>query len=132
MAALIECIPNISEGRREDVVREIREAGSPTTVGGIDAGKPGLVCVKNDPVTRKPDTLLAVNAAGTRLYSANETDRVGKEKEGTVSSFAIDRKEGGLKLLNTVRSGGAGSRSARRRKGASRSRAYRSVTNSHL
>lgn len=26
MAALIECIPNISEGRREDVVREIREA----------------------------------------------------------------------------------------------------------
>src|SRR5262245_26166895 len=50
---------------------------------------------------------LAVNAAGTRLYSANETDKMGKDKEGTVSSFAISR-EGGLKLLSTVRSGGAG------------------------
>jgi 6-phosphogluconolactonase len=50
---------------------------------------------------------LAFNAAGTRLYSANETDRAGKEKEGTVSAFAVDR-DGKLKLLNTVRSGGAG------------------------
>ena len=28
---------------------------------------------------------LALNASGTRLYSANETDRVGEGKEGTVS-----------------------------------------------
>jgi 6-phosphogluconolactonase (cycloisomerase 2 family) len=51
---------------------------------------------------------LAVNAAGTRLYSANETDRVGEGKEGTVSAFAVDRADGKLQLLNTVRSGGAG------------------------
>jgi 6-phosphogluconolactonase len=51
---------------------------------------------------------LALNAAGTRLYSANETDRVGDKKEGTVSTLAIDRADGQLKLLNTVRSGGAG------------------------
>jgi len=51
---------------------------------------------------------LTVNAAGTRLYSANETDRVGESKEGTVSAFAINRADGKLKLLNTVRSGGAG------------------------
>ena len=51
---------------------------------------------------------LVLNAAGTRLYSANETDRVGEAKEGTVSAFAIDRAGGQLKLLNTVRSGGAG------------------------
>src|SRR5437588_8130150 len=51
---------------------------------------------------------LALNAAGTRLYSANETDRVGDGKEGTVSAFAISRADGQLKLLNTVRSGGAG------------------------
>jgi 6-phosphogluconolactonase (cycloisomerase 2 family) len=51
---------------------------------------------------------LALNTNGTRLYSANETDRVGKEKEGTVSAFAIERGNGQLKLLNTVRSGGAG------------------------
>ncbi len=51
---------------------------------------------------------LALNAAGTRLYSANETDRVGDGKEGTVSAFVISRAEGQLTLLNTVRSGGAG------------------------
>ena len=51
---------------------------------------------------------LALNAGGTRLYSANETDRAGDEKEGTISAFAIHRADGQLKLLNTVRSGGAG------------------------
>ena len=51
---------------------------------------------------------LAVNAAGTRLYSANETDRRGDKKEGTATAFAIDPKDGSLKPLNTVRSGGAG------------------------
>src|SRR5687768_17138126 len=51
---------------------------------------------------------LAVNALGSRLYSTNETDRVGKDNEGTVSAFAIDRANGQLTLLNTIRSGGAG------------------------
>lgn len=51
---------------------------------------------------------LAINAAGTRMYSANETDRVGNDKEGTVTAFAIDRTSGKLESLNTVRSGGAG------------------------
>lgn len=51
---------------------------------------------------------LVVNADGSRLYSANETDRVGADKHGTVSAFAIDPATGQLKLLNTVDSGGAG------------------------
>jgi 6-phosphogluconolactonase len=51
---------------------------------------------------------LALNAAGTRMYSTNETDRVGEGKEGTVSAFAINRSDGHLRLLNTVPSGGAG------------------------
>jgi len=51
---------------------------------------------------------MAVNAEGTRLYSTNETDRVGKEKHGTISSFSINRKDGKLTILNTVDSGGAG------------------------
>ena len=51
---------------------------------------------------------LALNTAGTRLYSANETDRVGDDKQGTVSAFAVNRADGRLELLNTVRSGGAG------------------------
>src|SRR5438067_9043697 len=37
---------------------------------------------------------LALNATGTRLYSANETDHVGDDKEGTVSAFAINRADG--------------------------------------
>jgi 6-phosphogluconolactonase (cycloisomerase 2 family) len=51
---------------------------------------------------------LVLNAAGTRLYSANETDRAGKHMEGTVSAFAVNRADGKLRPLNTVRSGGAG------------------------
>jgi 6-phosphogluconolactonase len=51
---------------------------------------------------------LVLNAAGTHLYSANETDRQGENKEGTVSAFAVNRADGKLELLNTVRSGGAG------------------------
>ena len=51
---------------------------------------------------------LVVNHDGTRMYSANETDRYNQTKEGTVSSFAIGRATGQLTLLNTVPSGGAG------------------------
>ena len=54
---------------------------------------------------------LATNATGTRLYSSNETDRVGPvgdDKQGTASAFAISRTDGTLQVLNTVRTGGAG------------------------
>jgi 6-phosphogluconolactonase (cycloisomerase 2 family) len=50
---------------------------------------------------------LAFNAAGTRMYSANETDK-GDNDAGTVGAFAINQADGQLKLLNTVSSGGAG------------------------
>ena len=51
---------------------------------------------------------LGLNGDGTRLYSANETDHVGNNQEGTVSAFAINRQDGKLELLSTVRAGGAG------------------------
>ena len=51
---------------------------------------------------------LVLNASGTRLYSANETDRHGERKEGTVSAFAVDQTDGQLNLLSTLGSGGAG------------------------
>ena len=51
---------------------------------------------------------LAVNSAGTHLYSANETDKVDEAESGSVSAFAIDRTTGQLTLLNTVSSGGKG------------------------
>ena len=51
---------------------------------------------------------LALNSSGTRLYSANETERMADNDSGSISSFAIERATGKLKLLNTVSSGGAG------------------------
>ncbi len=51
---------------------------------------------------------LVVSSDGRFLYSANETDRVGEKKHGSVSAFAIDRAGGDLRLLNTVSAGGAG------------------------
>jgi len=50
---------------------------------------------------------LAFNADKTRLYSGNETERVGENESGKVSAFAIE-KDGSLKLLNSVSSGGKG------------------------
>ncbi|QDU78443.1 6-phosphogluconolactonase [Polystyrenella longa] len=51
---------------------------------------------------------VVLNEEGTRLYSANETDRYQGTKEGTVSAFEVDQTTGQLKLLNSVPSGGAG------------------------
>jgi len=51
---------------------------------------------------------LALNAAGTRLYSANETSTYEGANSGSVSSYEIERPGGRLKLINTVASEGAG------------------------
>ncbi|MEY4941743.1 MAG: 6-phosphogluconolactonase [Verrucomicrobiota bacterium] len=51
---------------------------------------------------------LAFNAAGTRMYSTNATDKFKGTDTGSMSAFAIDRTTGQLTLLNTVSSGGAG------------------------
>lgn len=83
-------------GRGIHIFTTSRDKGELTAAGVVELGT-------------SPSHLVA-NATGTRLYSANETDRVNKEKppHGSVSSFSIDPKTGGLKLLNTVTSGGAG------------------------
>jgi 6-phosphogluconolactonase (cycloisomerase 2 family) len=51
---------------------------------------------------------VAINAAGTRLYSANETELLKENDAGTLTAFSIDRATGNLTQLNTVSSGGAG------------------------
>lgn len=81
-------------GRGIHIFRVDRQTGGLTAAGTFDLGT--------------SPSCLAVNAAADRLYSANETDRVGETKEGTVSAFSIDAATGALTLLNTVRSGGAG------------------------
>lgn len=81
-------------GRGIHLFRVDRETGAMTPAGVHELGT--------------SPSCLVLHANGTRLYSSNETDRVGNDKEGTVSAFAIDREDGHLMLLNTVRSGGAG------------------------
>jgi 6-phosphogluconolactonase len=81
-------------GRGIHLFRVDRTSGAMTPIGIVEMGT--------------SPSCLAVNAARTCLYSANETDRVGDDKQGTVSAFSIKRANGGLELLNTVRSGGAG------------------------
>lgn len=50
---------------------------------------------------------LVIDQTGKFLYSANETDRVDDSGQGSVSAYRIEN-DGGLTLLNTVPSGGAG------------------------
>jgi 6-phosphogluconolactonase (cycloisomerase 2 family) len=49
---------------------------------------------------------LTFNAAGTRLYSTNATDKRDGGRSGSLSSFAVSQTDGQLTLLNTVSSGG--------------------------
>jgi 6-phosphogluconolactonase (cycloisomerase 2 family) len=81
-------------GRGIHIFQIDRTSGAMTPAGVVEMGT--------------SPSCLAVNAAGTRLYSANETDRVGDDKQGTASAFVISRSDGRLQLLNTVRTGGAG------------------------
>ena len=81
-------------GRGIHNFRVNRDSGEMTPAGIYDLGTSPSCLVFND--------------KGTRLYSANETDRVGTEKHGTVSAFSVNRADGKLELLNKVRSGGAG------------------------
>ena len=81
-------------GRGIHIFRVNRATGATTPSGTFELGT--------------SPSCLALNADGSCLYSANETDRVGQRKEGTVSAFAVNDADGNLELLNTVRSGGAG------------------------
>ena len=81
-------------GRGIHLFRVNRETGAMTADGIYEMGT--------------SPSCLVLNASGDRLYSANETDRVGETKEGTISAFSINRNNGSLTLLNTVPSGGAG------------------------
>jgi 6-phosphogluconolactonase len=51
---------------------------------------------------------LALNAGGTRLYSANETSTYNGAASGSVSAYEIERPGGGLVPINAVASQGAG------------------------
>jgi 6-phosphogluconolactonase len=81
-------------GRGIHVFRVDRRTGRMTSSGIVEIGT--------------SPNCLAVNAEGTRLYSSNETDRVGDDRQGTASAFAVNRSDGSLERLNTVRTGGAG------------------------
>src|SRR5262245_54981964 len=67
-------------GRGIHLFQVNRSTGAMTPVGAYEMGT--------------SPSCLALNAAGTRLYSANETDRVGERKEGTISAFEVSRADG--------------------------------------
>ena len=81
-------------GRGIHIFRIDRSTGAMTPSGIVEMGT--------------SPNCLALNATRTRLYSSNETDRVGEDRQGTASAFAINRTDGSLQVLNTVRTGGAG------------------------
>ena len=68
----------------------------------------GTMTLMGDVEMAVSPSCLALNRVGTFLYSANETDRTGADKQGSISAFAVNRTDGRLQLVNTVRSGGAG------------------------
>jgi len=71
-----------------------RETGAMTPAGLVEMGT--------------SPSALAFNESQTRLYSANETERIGEYEAGSVSSFKINPDNGQLELLSTVSSGGKG------------------------
>ena len=81
-------------GRGIHLFRVARDSGALEPAGVVEMGT-------------SPSCLTA-NRAGTRLYSANETDRVGQPSQGSISAFEVDRSSGQLHLLGSVPSGGAG------------------------
>lgn len=81
-------------GRGIHIFTVNRETGGLTPVGLFESGT-------------SPSSLV-INNAGTHMYSADETARVGTGNIGTVSAYSIDRQAGQLTLLNSVPSGGAG------------------------
>jgi 6-phosphogluconolactonase len=81
-------------GRGIHIFRVDRSTGAMTPSGIVEMGT--------------SPNCLALNATRARLYTSNETDRVGEDRQGTASAFAVNRADGSLQLLNTVRTGGAG------------------------
>lgn len=81
-------------GRGIHLFRADGETGALTAAGVVESGV--------------SPSCLVVSADGKFLYAANETERRGAGKVGTVSAYAVNGADGGLKLINEVESGGAG------------------------
>src|SRR5690606_2267339 len=61
--------------------------------------KTGAMTLKSIHEMGNSPSALLFNEARTRLYSANETERIGDNEAGSVSAFAIDPGDGSLKML---------------------------------
>jgi 6-phosphogluconolactonase len=62
----------------------------------------GLAAESTDP------SFVAVHPSGKYLYAVNEVSEFGGKKSGAVSAFAIDHRNGALKLLNQIATRGGG------------------------
>jgi 6-phosphogluconolactonase len=81
-------------GRGIHIFRVDRNTGALTAAGLYESGL-------------SPNCIVP-NPAGTRIYATNETEHIGEAQEGSVSAFEVDPRDGQLRLLNTIRSGGKG------------------------
>ena len=72
----------------------------------VDRATGAMTAVDTHLMGTSPSALVFNNDA-TRLYSANETERIGDNEAGSVTAFAVD-KAGRLKPMNSVNSGGKG------------------------
>jgi len=104
---------------REPVLAYAGTYSAPVGAEGAPGRGKGIYLFEMNPVTGvlrertvfpNPDnpSCLALNASGTRLYSANETATYQGAPSGSVSVYEIEHPSGRLKLINTVPSEGAG------------------------
>ncbi len=105
--------------QREPVLAYVGTYSAPVGAEGAPGRGKGIYLFEMNPSTGalveravfpNPDnpSCLALNASGTRLYSANETAKYGGAASGSVSAYEIERPGGQLKLINTVASEGSG------------------------
>ena len=92
---------------------------APTGAEGAPGRGKGIYLLEVNPVTgalveravfpnADNPSCLALNASGTRLYSANETLAYDGASSGSVTAYEIDQTDASLKPRNTVGSEGAG------------------------
>lgn len=114
-------ITTVTSGNAESapVLAYVGTYSSPAGAEGAPGRGKGIYLLEMNPATgalvekavfenATNPSCLAINGAGTRLYSANETQSYEGASSGSVSAYEIEHPSGRLKLINTVASEGAG------------------------
>jgi 6-phosphogluconolactonase len=115
----IAMMSTIAKAQQRQALLYVGSYSSPEGPEGSKGNGQGIYLFAMDPATGsltqrevfKNDSnpsWLALDRAGTHLYSANETSTYHGAKSGSVSAYSVNRANGYLTLLSTVSSEGAG------------------------